>query len=267
MRISASLLNANLSALISLREAACVFPDRDKNVLRALGIFEIAKEIFELENLSKNKELKLRSKLEDKFNPEMQNLFETKESAPVDCVQWVHRNAFGFNFDDLLLKYMNQNNSEEEAWNIIISTVSKTNKIVNDRIAQHPPTVVSQGYVDSMSRTPLSATLRSPKGRTYVVRTSKRFLHSKSNQNLNDILNNVILKEKIVWEKASLTKLKVTLSDHTVAYLSLGNEENDGIIEITDGTDSIFHEIPSLWLNNWSVAKKNTDSSRLDSKQ
>lgn len=84
-----------------------------------------------------------------------------------------------------------------------------------------------------------------------------RNLHSRSSLqgNLDDILNNKILKENVVWEKVNFM-LKVNLGDGITAQLLPGAEEHNTSIIVTDGTRSVSREIQEYWLENWSVAKE-----------
>ena len=48
------------------------------------------------------------------------------------------------------------------------------------------------------------------------------------------------------------------LKDNFTAYLYLGNEESNPTIKVTQGSLIAFHEISSLWLNNWTVDSNST---------
>lgn len=73
---------------------------------------------------------------------------------------------------------------------------------------------------------------------------------------LEDVMEKRILQEPVVWKSLGITMATADLGDGFTARLSIGAEDTDTCVEVSDGVDKVYREIPEYWLANWSVADK-----------
>jgi len=77
----------------------------------------------------------------------------------------------------------------------------------------------------------------------------------KRTAHLEKIYEEKILKDRVIWQPRNICSCTVSLGDGITANLYVGGIEHNTSITVSDGVETIFHEIPEYCLANWEFAK------------
>lgn len=79
---------------------------------------------------------------------------------------------------------------------------------------------------------------------------------------LEKVLEQKILKERVIWQPKGIIGCTVNLGDGITANVFVGAEETETVVRVSDGVETICREIPEYWLANWEVARDQKETEK-----